>query len=81
MEAEKKHISALETGEKKHSMFLPGRQTLICIKTTQCFTNAGHVPTLCKSKTNCLVDISAIEAQSRLLEGTNNKSHLTLTCR
>lgn len=59
----KKHISALKTGEKKHSMFLPGPQTLICIKITQCFTNTGHVPTLCKSKTNFLMDISAKEAQ------------------
>ncbi len=51
-------------GKKKHSMFLPGPQMLICIKVTQCFTNTERVPTLCKSKTNFSVDISAIEAQS-----------------
>lgn len=77
MEAErkKKNISALETGEKKHSMFLPGPQTLICIQITQHFATTEHVPTLCESEANVLVDLSAIEAQS--LAATTPR---TLTC-
>lgn len=72
----KTHLCTLKQGRKKHSMFLPGPRTLICIEITQRFTKTLDVSLLCAS---LKLGLSAIEAQS--LAATANKSHMDRTRR